>query len=183
MWWKRRTSRGALLVGVVVLLIASVAQALASHHAPPISLLALPTDATVVASADGVSDVDPAYDHKRYRYFAIQGSVHEAPQTLLADELAALHAAGWNHQIAIACPRQHPNCIRVKPTTRGANILIAAPHGGFYAALNPPVAGRAAARDQEDGTPLWGNHAIARAAAQSRPLLFGFITTGSRPSM
>lgn len=148
--------------------------------APDGSELPLVTAMHVLASAPGGSDIDPAHDRRRYRYMAVAGPIGEKCTELLASEVRFLRARGWTDQVSwINGPDRSGlgRARRVSPSRPGATVMVNAPGGKRYAALDA-IRSLPDARQQTDGSPLYGNPAISRALKRRQPVLSVLLGNG-----
>jgi hypothetical protein len=176
-----RSIAAAMLVGVLLWATVSFARSGMQRPAPAVSTLPLVSRAHVIASAAGGSAVDSASDPKRYRYLAISERSRTSSRRLLIDQVQFLRRVGWRHLYVYHCvwrrKLERAVCLRTSLKTPGASALLDAPTGREYVALDA-VTSQKEAVQEEDGTPLSGNHAIRATLRRGQPVLFGSLGNG-----
>lgn len=149
-------------------------------QAPALAALPLAGPANVIATAPGGSQVDPAHDHNRYRYVALGGPAHTSGASLIAAQVQAMRNRGWTDERSVGFRGTATVAQPVAATSVGAEVLLDAPHGSGYAAMQLVPAGTGAGA-QTSRTPLWHDPRIAAALRQHRPVLWVVLGHGKHP--
>jgi hypothetical protein len=166
-----------LAVALVALTLAACGGA---PPAPALATLPLAGLAGVIATAPGGSQVDPVHDHNRYRYVALGGPAHTSSASFIAAQVQAMRNRGWTDERSVGFRGTTTVAQPVAVTSAGAEVLLNAPNGSAYAAMQLVPAGTGADA-QTSRTPLWHDPRIATALRQDRPVLWVVLGHGTHP--
>jgi hypothetical protein len=109
---------------------------------------------------------------------AVAGPTGVRGTELLERETAYLRQMGWTHELIYVAVLRSAGIRRVPITQRGANVLIDAPRGKLYSALDV-IKNASDAEQQTDGTPIYNAKPIWLALRKREPVLSVLLGNGT----